>query len=448
MATISSTMPVTASRRNARMDPHVSSKRGLPFVWSLCAASTLLLGLTGCGSNDTAAPSPVAPSHAAAQAKTFSTFQAASVVVGQADFTSNLANRGAAAGANTLTVSYGNPAVGMGRLYVPDNSNARVLGYTTVPTTNGAAANFVLGQPDFTTTSQLVTATGMFGPQTVVIYQGKLLVVDWNYNRVLIWNSLPTTTQAPADVVVGQPDMTNSASGCTNSTLANPESIAVVNGSLIVADGSNHRVLVWNTIPITNGAAADMVGGQPDFTTCSAPATPSATSFAHPSDIASNGTQLALADPSNNRVLIWNTIPSCTPTPCAITTAPDIVLGQPDFTSATANNGGISATSLSTPFYLATDGTRLAVSDSLNNRVLIWNQYPSCTPVPCASTTPPAVVLGQPDFVSSTANNDGFGGSSVSAQSLKLSYGVFFNGPNQLIVVDSNNSRILIFNAQ
>jgi hypothetical protein len=31
------------------------------------------------------------------------------VVVGQADFTSNVANRGGAAGANTLTVSYGNP---------------------------------------------------------------------------------------------------------------------------------------------------------------------------------------------------------------------------------------------------------------------------------------------------------------------------------------------------
>ena len=345
MATISSTMPVTASRRNARMDPHVSPKRRLPFVWSLCAASTLLLGLTGCGSNDTAAPSPVGTlstpppvvTPPPAQAKTFSTFQAASVVVGQADFTSNVANRGAAAGANTLTVSFGNPAVGS--LYVPDYSNSRVLGYTTVPTTNGAAADFVLGQPDFTTTSRLVTATGMSTPQTVVTYQGKLLVVDYHNNRVLIWNSLPTSTQTPADVVVGQPSMTTNTSGCTNSTLTLPESIAVVNGSLIVADTPNNRVLVWNTIPTTNGAAADMVGGQPDFTTCTVPATPSATSFAYPFDIASNGTHLAITDLDNNRVLIWNTIPSCTPTPCAITTAPDVVLGQPGFTSATTNRG-------------------------------------------------------------------------------------------------------------
>ena len=37
------------------------------------------------------------------------------------------------------------------RLLVADTNNSRVLVWLTFPTTNGQAADFVLGQPDFTT---------------------------------------------------------------------------------------------------------------------------------------------------------------------------------------------------------------------------------------------------------------------------------------------------------
>jgi len=74
------------------------------------------------------------------------------------------------------------------------------------------------------------------------------------------------------------------------------------------------------------------------------------------------------------------------------------------------------------------------VTDTDNHRVLIWNQFPSCVPLApatnCASITPANVVLGQPDFVSSSANNDGVGGSRITARSLADPTGVLFNGPS------------------
>ena len=394
--------------------------------------------VVACNGSDPAPPP-------ASKAKVFVTGQAANVVVGQPDFTSSTAGTTAA----IVDSPYGNPVVAGGKLYLPDYNNARVLGFNAVPTGNGASADFVLGQADFVSSSAAASATGMDGPQTAVTSGGKLLVVDYSYNRVLIWNSLPTSTQVPADVVVGQPDLTTVSQGCSATKLKSPESIAIVGGALVVADTSNNRVLVWNAIPTTNGVAADAVFGQPDFTTCSVNTGGlSGTSLHNPSDLATNGTKLAVTDANNNRVLIYNSIPVCAG---ACTVAPDVVMGQPDFTSNTVDNGGLSATSLDYPYFLASDGARLAVADSSNNRVLIWNSFPTCTPVApatnCASTTPADVVLGQPDFVSDTADNDGTT-LSTNSQGLNNPAGVYFNGVNQLFVADEANNRVLIFNAQ
>ena len=41
----------------------------------------------------------------------------------------------------------------------------------------------------------------------------------------------------------------------------------IQNGKLYIADTQNHRVLIFNSIPTANGAAADVVLGQPDFST-------------------------------------------------------------------------------------------------------------------------------------------------------------------------------------
>jgi hypothetical protein len=91
-----------------------------------------------------------------------------------------------------------------GILYLPDYANSRILGFTTFPTTNNASAAFALGQPGLTTNAVGTGAGQMTRPQSVKAGNGKLLVSDYGNSRVLIWNTPPTTSGAPADVVVGQ----------------------------------------------------------------------------------------------------------------------------------------------------------------------------------------------------------------------------------------------------
>jgi len=84
-----------------------------------------------------------------------------------------------------------------------------------------------------------------------------------------------------------------------------------------------------------------------------------------------DGTHFIVADSSNHRVLIWNSIPTSTQE------IPDLVVGQPDLSSNFANNGGVSSRSLNVPLGVFSDGTRLFVAERLNHRVLIWNTIPT-----------------------------------------------------------------------
>ncbi len=89
--------------------------------------------------------------------------------------------------------------------------------------------------------------------------------------------------------------------------------------------------------------------------------------FNHQGGITSDGKRLILADRNNNRVLIWNSLPEGNK-------EPDIVLGQPDFIS---NNPGTGLNNLNWPVSVATDGQHLFVADTYNNRILIWNNFPT-----------------------------------------------------------------------
>ncbi|HID94656.1 MAG TPA: T9SS type A sorting domain-containing protein, partial [Candidatus Latescibacteria bacterium] len=104
--------------------------------------------------------------------------------------------------------------------------------------------------------------------------------------------------------------------------------------------------------------------------------------FNHPAGIATDGERLILADTRNNRILIWSELPQGNE-------PPDIVLGQEDFYS---NEPGIGPDKLNWPIGVATDGQHLLVADTYNNRVLIWNDFPT------ENGQPADLVLGAPDL--------------------------------------------------
>ena len=368
----------------------------------------------------------------------FTNFQPASVVIGQANFTATSSTTNA----STFDTVYGNPAVVNGVFYAPIYYDARVMGYTGgIPTTSGAAADFVLGQPDFTSDAASATATGMNGPQTVTEGNGRLFNVDYLYNRILIWNTPPTTTQAAANVVVGQPDFTTTAAGCTATGFDSPESIATTDSKLVVADTANNRVLIFTTLPTGNGAAADLVLGQNSFTTCienddnqdgTADGAPTARTLYEPSDVWTDGTMLIVADDSNNRVLIWNTFPTSNFAPA------DVVVGQAGMTT---NGAGTSASQFDDPYFLTSNGKQLFVAEWNNDRVVVFD------PIPTSNGAAASTVLGQSDFAHNTCNDDNQDGaidSQPSARTLCNPSGLLAT-PDALIVADHDNFRMLVF---
>ncbi len=351
-------------------------------------------------------------------------------VVGQADFLGGDPNQGSATGQATLAQPLGNVATDGTRLFIADTANNRVLGYSEIPLTDGAPADLVLGQADFSANVGATTRSRLALPASVFIGEGRLVIADSGNNRVLIWNSVPGSSAALPDVVVGQTSFTSGGSGTSNTQLAFPTSAVVANGRLLVADQNNNRVLVWNRVPTANGTAADIVLGQQDFV--SRIDDDEADEMNRPASVWSDGFRLLVADSGNHRVLYWALFPQDSGAEA------DYVMGQSGFSRSSA---GTASSSLRTPFGVSANGTRIYVADSGNNRVLEFDSFPIANG-PAASA-----VFGQIDFAAATANDDDQDGEvddTPSNATLSGASGAFiYNGV--LYVTDRNNHRVLLF---
>ncbi len=401
----------------------------------LLCVSAAALALSGCGGESGTTATNYAPE-----------FAAATAVVGQMSFTGYAPNEGGAAGPATLSSPIGSVAVVGSLFYAVDTSNNRILGFNGIPSVTNTPASFVLGQTSFTTTSPTTSATGLAQPSKVSSDGVHLVVADSNNNRVLIWNSLPTATGTPPDVVVGQTSFTTNTGGTTSSTLTYPSGAFIANGKLVVVDQKNNRVLVWNTVPTTNGAAASVVLGQPDFTSNSSgyyttdASGNGLTRLTGPTDVWTDGFRLLVSDTGNNRVLYWKQIPQVSDTPT------DIIIGQ---TSVTRNTAGTSSTIFNAPTGVGSDDTQVYVADSANNRVLVYSAFPVATGAAADR------VIGQGTFTASAYNDefnnstgadtqDGLPDANPTARTLHIPTGVVAGG-GTIYVTDSNNNRILFF---
>jgi hypothetical protein len=98
---------------------------------------------------------------------------------------------------------------------------------------------------------------------------GKFVISSYYSSRVFIWNSVPKSAGVPADLILGQPDFSstgynNDTGGVSNRTVSSPRGLWTDGNRLVLADSGNHRVLIWNTFPTKNQQPADVVLGQPD----------------------------------------------------------------------------------------------------------------------------------------------------------------------------------------
>jgi len=141
----------------------------------------------------------------------FSNGESASLVLGQHTFGGYIGAT-TANGMNSPAYLAFDPS---GDLWVTDQGNNRVLEYT-VPFSTGQAASVVIGQANFTALNPTSTAKGLFEPLGIKFdSKGDLWVVDSANHRVLEYNA-PFSTDEAASMVIGESGFTtggNSSSG-------------------------------------------------------------------------------------------------------------------------------------------------------------------------------------------------------------------------------------------
>jgi uncharacterized protein (TIGR03437 family) len=432
-----------------------------------------------------------------ANAQSFVTGQAARAEIGQPQTFST----GQSGTEQNLIGGASGLAYANGMLWVADSNrlgaspqNNRVLGYPTGqipgPYTDlsqvsnsdsacglcGFGATALLGQPDYVSSNpgRAATATpangstasvGSMSTPTAVATDGTYLAVaDTDNNRVLIWNTIPAGVNAAPNVVLGQKDFTSfqTPQAVNANLLRGPQGVWIQNGALFVADTQNYRVLVWKHIPTQNNQPADLVLGQPNFTTANGPTISLSNPFPptaanlllNPASVTSDGTRLFVADLGNNRVLIWNNAFVNGQLALSNDQGADVAVGQPLLTTAVANwssalcgaadNTAPCAATLNFPRFALSDGKRLFIADGGNDRVLIYNT------IPTQSGASADIVLGQVDFVTDQDTSatisitstlvDNTSAVNITPNPTSLA----FDGTN-LYVADPYNRRVLVF---
>jgi len=222
----------------------------------------------------------------------FQNGQAARAVIGQPGFSTHEAGVSATA-----------LALGSNRLYAADANRvltfdlARIPGAKEDMTTFHSGACSLCGFTPLTVTPQAVIS-GIAGFST---FGRTVVAADPAHHHVLIWRD-SSRSQAGPDVVLGKYD---ASAGVSATTLVNPLSVAFDGKRIFVGDTALHRILIWNSIPVSADQPADTVLGQPDFASSSLEDGPRPDTVRFPAALASDGTNLYVADSLDHRILVF-----------------------------------------------------------------------------------------------------------------------------------------------
>jgi hypothetical protein len=297
------------------------------------------------------------------------------------------------------------------------------------PVVSGPAASLTTGQtPMFNLGLGKCTPGSLCGPRGIKLINGAFYVVSSCDHRVLVWNAAPTQQNQPADRVIGQPTLTqcaqNAGGAIGGNTLAYPFDVASDGKILAVLDQGNDRVLVFDPIPTGTGPSASYALSAQSLTgqpSAGCPNSPTLSLY-EPQALAIAGSKLVVTDTGNNRTLVWD------PFPVQPLTPEGVLLGQGSHTSCSPPMmcSALTSQTQASPSGVWTDGTRLFVSDTRNDRVLLWKSFPT------TANQPPDLVLGP---------------ALAGAAPLNGPTALTSNG-DQLLVADTGNNRILIWNSR
>jgi sugar lactone lactonase YvrE len=380
----------------------------------------------------------------------------ADLVIGQSSF---------ATGTGATTATALNQPRGLavdphGNLYVADTFNHRVTEYDA-PLSTGEAATLVIGEPD--ATSSACNENGAVGAGTLCLptgvatdSAGNPYVYDADNDRIVAYTESNPPRTKTGSRVLGQHDLVHATRNFVDATTVNPTAVAVDRSStpnhLYVVDALNNRVLGYqDASTFTNGGAASLVLGQPDFFSNALNGGLVGTINANVLALNSFGREGIALDSQGN---VWvsdagnrRAVGYAAPFNSGMTQnqAATKVLGEPNLTTA-AGGIGCTATQTSTcsPQGLALDAAdNLFLVDSENQRTLEFN-----TPWSFAGTPPQAasLVFGQ----GSTGTNFAGGGCNQggeSADSLCGPFGLAVDAHGNLYVADTTNNRVLEYDA-
>ena len=382
----------------------------------------------------------------------------ASYVIGQPNFTSNA---GQTLSANSLSLPISVAIDKNGYLWVLDYGNFRVLGYKN-PQSIMPAADYVIGQPNFTTSSYAATQNQLRRPMNLAFDNlGNLWVYD--YYRILgfasadlygnnqpnaSWLMFQTSYTAELTSTLSQQYTTGyDMSGFFYSyPVPNEEIVTVLpnpyqidygmscylafnsENDMWISDIQNYRILQYKNSDITSNAYpynCSAVLGQSQFYI---QGTPGQTQYDInlPTDVAFD---------KNNNLWVSNGYAA-------------YGFEYPNYSQQVMKNwaiggsftavGGLTQNGVTNSYAVSFDNFgNMYVSDSTNNRVVGY-----LASVLYGNNEPNAfVVIGQPNFTTGTA--------ATTQSGLTLDGGYYgkvaFDSNNNMYVADAGNSRIMIF---
>ena len=239
-----------------------------------------------------------------------------------------------------------------GNLWVADSGFNRILEFTP-PFTNHEAAALVIGQADFTTNWNNLNQSKLSDPEGLTFdHSGNLWVADTLDNRVLEFKA-PFSNRESASIAIGQPDLSSTSGNTTQSTLDQPSSVVFdAHGDLWVSDSGNNRVAEF-TPPFTTGMNATVLIGQVSYFFSNIGSDQSSL-FGPKGIAAGRACNLWVADTENARVLLFvdpsSAVTTTTTTSTTHPSASQTTSSSQTQTSVTSGTSG-TASSAGSPDY-------------------------------------------------------------------------------------------------